>query len=1065
MNENNDIETRILIAEDELIAGKSIRNTLTSLGYNVLGIVTSGEEVVRQAGKMLPDIVLMDIKLKGEVDGIEAARQIQCHFNIPVIYLTDFSDDAILQRAKLTEPFGYTIKPINGRELLTTIEMALYRHKLETRLKESEQWLNATLHSIGDAVIATDNIGQIIFINPVAEGLTGWKQADAVGRDLAEVFHVVNEISGKPIENPAMRVLQGETVGDLANHILLVNKSGTKTPIDDSIAPIRDEEGIITGVVLAFRDITKRKQAEYQKKAALEALQKSEERLNLAMSVANDGLWDWDLTTNKVYFDPRYYTMAGYEINEFPHTLEEFQKRVHPNAIEKVMKTANDHLKGKFDRFNVEFQFAHKNGTWIWIQGKGKVVAHDKDGNPTRFVGTHSDITERKQAEIRLSQKSTLLDNILRGSTEYAIVTTDLNFHITYYNPLAEQVFGYTAKEVTGKTVQEMHTKERVAPERFEKAVKNVRAHGEHRYMFTQEHEDGIHYFDSRVSGIYDAECELVGFALFIHDVTKRKQAEAEIARLATVIEQVAATIVITNLKGDIIYANPYFETSTGYTITEALNQNPRILKSGDQDDSFYKELWDTITTGNTWKGVFINKKKNGELYHEEATIFPIKNAAGEIINYAAVKQDVTARVQIESERDATLKALQESNSRLGETLAKLKETQEQMIRQERLAAVGQLSAGIAHDFRNLLTTIILYSQMSLLAPNLPPTLTYNIETIISESKKAADLIQQILDFSSSSLLQVQALNLQTIIQNTMNILQRTIPENIQVSLKTMPKDQSSEFIVQADSGRIQQMLTNLATNARDAQPHGGELRFELSHVEITPNDTPPIKNMPPGKWVYLTVTDTGVGMSEKVRNHIFEPFFTTKEVNKGTGLGLAQVYGIVRLHEGYIDVETKLAKGTTFHIYLPASDELRENNNTKEASTVPQGHGEKILLVEDDENLREAGQSILESLGYRVLTARNGQQGLIIYKTEKNIDLVIADIVMPKMGGEELVHELRKINPNLKALCITGYALEKNADELQEAGFLGVIHKPFAVDTLAQVTNRTLNANVGRWI
>jgi CheY-like chemotaxis protein len=261
-------------------------------------------------------------------------------------------------------------------------------------------------------------------------------------------------------------------------------------------------------------------------------------------------------------------------------------------------------------------------------------------------------------------------------------------------------------------------------------------------------------------------------------------------------------------------------------------------------------------------------------------------------------------------------------------------------------------------------------------------------------------------------------------------------------------------------------VLTNLATNARDAMPHGGDLRFELSRVVVAAGEESPVAEMPAppsshpqaGEWVCLAVSDTGTGMTEKVRAHVFEPFFTTKEVGKGTGLGLAQVYGIVRQHEGHIRVESEPGRGTTFLIYLPALEERVKEIEAEEPSPPPQGQGETLLLVEDNEYLREAGQSILESLGYRVLTATNGREALAVYEAEGGADLVITDMVMPEMGGKELVRELTRSDPNLKAVGLTGYAVEGVADELREAGFLDVIHKPFDVEKLARVVQRALH-------
>ena len=253
---------KILIVEDESIIGEDIKNSLNGLNYEVSEVVASGEEALKQVKENKPDLVLMDMKLQGKMEGIEASRLIRSRFNIPVVFLTAHADEKTLERAKKTDPFGYIIKPFDDRELCKTVEMALHKHQLETKLKESEEWLSTTLKSIGDAVITTDNKGLITFMNPVAESLTGWKLEDATEKPLEDVFNIINEKTGVKTENPVTRVIQKGAVISLANHTILISKDGTKTPIDDSAAPIRDNKGNMTGVVLVFRDITERKKTE-----------------------------------------------------------------------------------------------------------------------------------------------------------------------------------------------------------------------------------------------------------------------------------------------------------------------------------------------------------------------------------------------------------------------------------------------------------------------------------------------------------------------------------------------------------------------------------------------------------------------------------------------------------------------------------------------------------------------------------------------------------------------------------------------------------------------------------
>ncbi|MFQ6109927.1 MAG: sensor histidine kinase [Candidatus Aminicenantales bacterium] len=262
-------KARIMVVEDDSIIAESIKSTLQSFGYVVPSVVSSGEEALERSEKDSPDLVLMDIVLKGAMDGIEAAHQIRNRFQIPIVFLTAFSDKKILERAKITEPFGYIIKPFEDRELHSIIEIALYKHRMERKLKENEEWLFTTLKSIGDAVIVTDTQSRMRFMNPVAESLTGWKQKEAFEKPLREVFNIISEKTGKRAEDPVSRVLRKGAIVGLADRTLLITKDGQKLPIDDSAAPIKDDRGKVIGIVLVFRDITERRKSEEKIRASL----------------------------------------------------------------------------------------------------------------------------------------------------------------------------------------------------------------------------------------------------------------------------------------------------------------------------------------------------------------------------------------------------------------------------------------------------------------------------------------------------------------------------------------------------------------------------------------------------------------------------------------------------------------------------------------------------------------------------------------------------------------------------------------------------------------------------
>ena len=269
-------KAQILIVEDDGIVAKDIKNSLKKLGFSVSAVVSYGEEAVEKAKADKPDLVLMDIMLKGDMNGIGAAGEIRDQFNVPVVYLTAYADEDLLERAKITEPYGYIIKPFEDRELNTAIEMALYKHKMEKRLKESEQWLSTTLKSIGDAVIAVDNAGDVTFLNPVAESLTGWNAKEAIGRSLEDVFNIINEETRKPVENPVTKVIREGRIIGLANHTVLIAKDGTEILIGDSGSPIIDEKGDIVGAVLVSRDEREKRESE---KALKEYSERLEERV------------------------------------------------------------------------------------------------------------------------------------------------------------------------------------------------------------------------------------------------------------------------------------------------------------------------------------------------------------------------------------------------------------------------------------------------------------------------------------------------------------------------------------------------------------------------------------------------------------------------------------------------------------------------------------------------------------------------------------------------------------------------------------------------------------------
>lgn len=385
------MEKRIVVVEDSSIVALDIARCLKTLGYAVPAIFSSGEEAIGKLGELKADLVLMDIMLRDEMDGIEAAEQIRKLHNVPVVYLTAFSDQKTLERAKVTEPFGYITKPFDVKELYTTVEIALYKSKIERKLRESQEWLLTTLRSIGDAVIATDTESNVIFMNPVAEHLTGWRQEEATGKPLHGVFNIINEITGEAANNPVSKVLREGVVVGLANSTILIARDGRRIHIDDSAAPITDGKGSITGVVLVFHDITERIRIE-------KALRERDEKLRLVTDNMLDMITEVNVSGSYQYVSPSVKLTLGYEPADLlGRSAFEF---IHPEDISKVLEEYKERLAQKLPG-KAEFRYRHAEGHYLWLEAVGNPV-FDEEGLVSGVVFSTRDITERKLMENQL---------------------------------------------------------------------------------------------------------------------------------------------------------------------------------------------------------------------------------------------------------------------------------------------------------------------------------------------------------------------------------------------------------------------------------------------------------------------------------------------------------------------------------------------------------------------------------------------------------------------------------------------------------------------------------------
>ena len=511
-------------------------------------------------------------------------------------------------------------------------------------------------------------------------------------------------------------------------------------------------------------------------------------------------------------------------------------------------------------------------------------------------------------------------------------------------------------------------------------------------------------------------------------NVTERRRVEESLRKLSSAVEQSADTVVITDGEGSIEYVNPAFEKLTGYCREEVLGQNPRLLKSGQQDARFYQEMWNTILRGQVFRGVLINRRKNGEVYHAEKTITPVRNTGGRITHFISNDRDITERRKLE----------------------------EQLLQVQKMDAVGQLAGGVAHDFNNLLMVISSYAELLMDALEAQSPLRHHGEEILKAARRAAALTRQLLTFSRKQVQTLRVLDLNAVLRDICQTLPRLIGEDIQLGMQ-LDKDL---WRIKADPVQVEQIVMNLATNARDAMPHGGQLTLETRNLELDEAYCSIHPEAARGEHVLLAVSDSGHGIDPAILPHIFEPFFTTKEKGKGTGLGLATVYGIVKQSGGHVTVHSQPGAGTSFKVFLPRAP-AAEGKQESASHNGPQLHGhETLLLVEDEEAVREAEREYLEQHGYTVLAAADGAAALeLVAKCGREIQLLVTDVVMPRMSGSQLADQLVAQHPDLKVLYVSGYAESTVMQHgLAELGSR-FLHKPFTLKALAGKVREVLGA------
>ena len=868
-----------------------------------------------------------------------------------------------------------------------------------TALKESEERAQITFEMVSDAMFLIDSeTGDILEANETATRLYGYTHEEFLRMQ-------VRDLSTEP--EATEQALSSRTKHiDMRYHR---KKDGTRFPVEILARYFtwRGREVHASTV----RDLTEQIQAR-------ETIRAQKEFLKDIIDTIPHHIWVKDAEGRLVLANRHFCQL-------FKRPLDQLVGKAPSDYVPDASVAAFMHnddmslVKGEKQRIEREDLLEDLDGNRRWGRiVKLPVFTYENELQYIVCIGT--DISKRKRAELAL-QESEIRHRNLYNNALVGLYRTNLSDgRILDCNRRFAEIFGYS--DLGHFKLEYVFSKKYVDPDVRNRLINLLKIEGQvDGYEAAMYHRDGstIWLRYTAKANVHDGYME--GFAI---DITAQKKAEDERLRLAAAVEQAGEGIFITDVAGNIQYINPAFERITGYSRIEVIGSNPRFLKSGKQDEAYYREMWSSILQGKTWKGRLTNRKKDGSFYEEESTISPVRNEEGRIIHFVSVKRDVS--------REAAL--------------------EDQLRQAQKMEAIGQLAGGVAHDFNNLLQAILGHTQLAVADKKKGPSLEENLSEILQAAERASKLTQQLLAFSRRQILQPKIIDLNQLLQNLMKMFGRLLGEHIHIEVQA-----GSELgKIKADPGQVEQVLLNLALNARDAMPEGGHLTFQTRNISIGQEFCFSHPWARCGEFVLLSVTDTGKGIDSEHREHIFEPFFTTKEVGKGTGLGLATVYGIVKQHDGFLQLSSEVGKGTTFRIYLPMTQEEVVKEEPVEIGLLNGGH-ETILVAEDDMMVRKLVLRVLERHGYRVRVAVDGAEAINLFeKHQDEIDLVLLDVVMPKINGKAVYDAIRKKSPTIPVLFCSGYTQHILDPALVPKSEYQMIQKPYRpaelLDTIRQI-------------
>jgi PAS domain S-box-containing protein len=685
------------------------------------------------------------------------------------------------------------------------------------------------------------------------------------------------------------------------------------------------------------------------------------------------------------------------------------------------------YVAGETKSYECEFRMQAKDGSSRWIFARGRFVSDDLDPARRRIIGTHTDITARKLVEEEKADALQFMKTVLSHSPS-GIIVYRADGPAVMGNESAARIVGTDVPGILRQNFRDL------ASWRNSGLLADA-----DQALATGQPVVRIQPTCSSFGRSLWLETHMVPFnfagdkhlVLVVADQTESHELLAKLQVVQQAIQASPSGWVVTDAEGRIQSVNPGFTRMTGYTAADAIGQTPRILKSDRQTPEFYDAMWRKISAGEFWSGRVINRRKNGTLYHEHNTITPVRDDEGRITHYVSVKHDITEQDQMES----------------------------RLARTQRLESIGLMAAGVVHDLNNMLSPIMLALGLLRMRHEDAETRT-QLKMMESAAQRGAGVLRQVLTFARGVEGEMALLTPKHLLEEIAQLATETFPREIRVAMAL----RAGTYSVNADLTQIHQVLLNLAVNARDAMPGGGVLTLHAGNVLVDADRAGrQVTAVKPGTYVCLGVRDTGTGIPPEVLEHIFEPFYTTKPRDKGTGLGLSTVFGIVRSHGGFIEVDTEPGRGTDIQVMLPAAGSPVADSVTVAKAVPLEGRGRRILFVDDELAVRTIAAQVLTKRGFDVVVAADGEDGLAKFRdSSAPFAVVILDLMMPRMDGYRLADEIRRIAPTVPIIASTGMSgntpTEESETLLRAQNVTTILRKPFPEEHLLEMLQRELD-------